>query len=120
MLLPPREGYDSKQAFITNLEVDDEIGLDRRITEQKITQYTARGGIETSYKKIKDFAAWTTSKAFEVRLFHFGMAVLLYNMWLLVDFLVQATVYDEFRPKPRLTAKRFLDFVDQRLRTLLG
>lgn len=94
--------------------------LDRRMTEQKINRYTSRGGIETSYKKIKEFAAWTTSKAFEARLFHFGMAVLLYNMWLLVDFLVQVAVYDEFRSKPRVTAQWFLEMVDQRLSTLLG
>jgi len=43
-----------------------------------------------------------------VRLFHFGFAVLLYNMWLLVDFLIQAAIYDEVRYKPRVTAGRFM------------
>jgi hypothetical protein len=28
--LPPDEDYDHVQAFATNLDVDDEIGLDRR------------------------------------------------------------------------------------------
>lgn len=60
------------------------------------------------------------SKHLVVRLFHFGMAVLLYNMWLLVDFLVQVAVYNEFRSKQRVTAQRFLEMLDQRLSTLLG
>ena len=77
-------------------------------TKAKVQRYNRRGGIENTYKKIKEFAAWTTSKAFEVRLFHFGFAVLLYNMWLLVDFLVQAAIYDEVRYKPRVTAGRFM------------
>lgn len=51
--------------------------------------------------------AWTTSKEYEVRLFHFGFAVLLYNMWLLVDLMVQASLDVEFRARPRVTASRF-------------
>jgi len=78
--------------FYTNTHVDDEIAVDRRQTRRKVEQYNRRGGIETAYKKIKEFAAWTTSKEFEVRLWHFGFAVLLYNAWLMVDFLVQVGV----------------------------
>ena len=78
-----------------------------------------RGGIETAYKKIKEFAAWTTSKEFEVRLWHFGFAVLLYNAWLMVDFLVQAGLDREFRSKPRITAQRFLSFLDRQLTRLI-
>ncbi|WP_277556231.1 hypothetical protein [Halobaculum limi] len=44
--------------------------------------------LSLAYKKIEVFAAWTTNKKFEVILFNFGFAVLLYNMWLLVNFLV--------------------------------
>jgi len=114
------EERDAPAPFITNSEVDDEIGLDRRRTKRKIQRYNRRGGIENTYKKIKEFAAWTTSKTFEVRLFHFGFAVLLYNMWLLVDFLVQVAIYDEVRYKPRVTAGRFMMLLDRRLMTLLA
>ncbi|TKX74082.1 transposase [Halorubrum sp. GN11_10-6_MGM] len=105
--------------FYTNTHADDEIALDRRQTKRKVEQYNRRGGIETAYKKIKEFAAWTTSKEFEVRLWHFGFAVLLYNAWLMVDFLVQAGLDREFRSKPRITAQRFLSFLDRQLTRLI-
>ena len=105
--------------FYTNTHADDEIALDRRQTKRKVEQYNRRGGIETAYKKIKEFAAWTTSKDFSVRLFHFGFAVLLYNAWLMVDFLVQAGLDVEFRSKPRITAQRFISFIDRQLTRLI-
>ncbi len=118
--LPPDEDRDECQTFLTNLAVNDEIGLDRRQTQKRIKRYTRRGGIETAYSKIKEFAPWTTSTAFSVRLFHFGFAVLLYDMWLLVDFLVQVSLgIVEFRPKPRVTAPRFRGFLRRRVITLL-
>lgn len=101
--------------FYTNKEVSDEIALDRRRTMAEVKRYNRRGGIETSYKKIKEFAAWTTSKDFSVRLFQFGFVVLLYNAWLLVDILVQVGLDVEFRTKPRITAERFRRFVKRRL-----
>jgi hypothetical protein len=105
--------------FYTNSEVDDELAVDRRQTRKKVEQYNRRGGIETSYKKIKEFAAWTTSREFEVRLWHFGFAVLLYNSWLMVDFLVQASLNVEVRSKPRVTAQRFLNFLNRKLIRLI-
>jgi IS4 transposase len=70
---------------------------------------------QTAYKKIKQFASYTTSKDYSVRLFEFGFAVLLYNIWLLVDLLVQVGMDVEFRTKPRITAQRFLAFVTRRM-----
>jgi len=119
VVLPPDEKRDHKQPFVTNLEVDDEIGIDRRSAARRIKRYRKRGGIENAYKKIKEFAAWTTSKEFEVRLFHFGFAVLLYNMWLLVDFLVQVSMQGDVQPKPEITADRFRRFLDRRVSALL-
>jgi hypothetical protein len=118
--LPPDEDRDHSQPFATNLVVDDEIGVDRRSAKRRITRYRRRGGIETAYSKIKEFAPWTTSTAFEVRLFHFGFAVLLYDLWLLVDFLAQ-TMLDvvEFRSKPRVTAARFRAFLCREVSALL-
>lgn len=118
--LPSDDAYDDEQVFATNLDVDDEIGIDRRSTKRRINRYQRRGGIETSYKKIKEFAAWTTSKEFPVRLFHFGFAVILYAMWLLVDFLVQTSLdVVEYRVKPRVTAQRFRNFLNQKLVRLI-
>lgn len=119
VVLPPDEKKDSPQPFMTNLEVDDEIGVDRRSAARRIKRYRKRGGIENAYKKIKEFAAWTTSKEFGVRLFHFGFGVLLYNMWLLVDFFVQISTDGEVRSKPVITASRFRGFLDRRVNALL-
>jgi IS4 transposase len=81
-----------------------------------INRYSRRWGIENSYKAIKDFLSWTTSKEFSVRIFYFGFAVLLYNMWLLVDLVVQVSLDGEkHRYKPRVTAKRFLNLVRKQL-----
>lgn len=101
--------------FYTNLYVSDKLAIDRRQAMRQIKKYNRRGGIETSYKKIKQFSSYTTSKAFEVRNFHFGFAVLLYNAWLMVDFLVQVGLDYEFRSKPRITSERFLSYLDRRL-----
>ena len=113
------DGEEAAVPFYTNTHVDDEIAVDRRQTRRKVEQYNRRGGIETSYKKIKEFAAWTTSKEFEVRLWHFGFAALLYNIWLLVDFLVQVGMDVEFRSKPRITAQRFRNYIQRRLTRLI-
>jgi IS4 transposase len=118
--LPADEDYDERQTFLTNLAVSDEIGLDRRQTYRRIKRYTRRGGIENAYGGIKEFAPWTTSKEYAVRLFHFGFAMLLYDMWLLVDLLVQLSLgVVEFRTKPRVIAPRFRGFLRRRLVTLL-
>ncbi|MGQ3723385.1 hypothetical protein [Natrialba aegyptia] len=118
--LPPDEDRDEVQVFATNLDVNDEIGLDRCLTKKQTNRYRRRGGIKTAYSKIKEFAPWTTSTNFSVRLFHFGFAVLLYDLWLLVDFLVQ-TLIDviEFRTKPRVTAPRFRAFLRRKVSALL-
>ncbi len=118
--LPPDEDHDQTQVFLTNLDVNDEIRLDRRSTRRRIKRYTRRGGIENAYGGIKQFAPWTTSREYSVRLFHFGFAMLLYDMWLLVDLLVQRSLgIVEFRTKPRVIAPRFRGFLRRRLVTLI-
>ena len=116
MILLPSTNDESKTvAFTTNVDVKDEIRLDREEAKGWVQRYSRRWGIENSYKTIKDFLAWTTSKNFVVRLFYFGFAVLLYNMWLLVDLLVQLSLDVEYRRKPRVTAKRFLNLARKHL-----
>ncbi len=117
VLMPPDEDTDAvsgPQPFVTNLSVDDELRIDRRRTAQKINRYSNRATIENSYSSIKQCAAWTTSKAFEVRWFHFAFACVIYNLWLLVDFLTQERIgVIETRTKPRITLKRFLQMLDR-------
>jgi hypothetical protein len=117
--LPPDDSYDDVQVFATNLDVDDKIGLDRRRTKRQIERYNRRGGIENAYKKIKEFGAWTTKMDVGVRLFHFGWAVILYALWLLVDFLVKLSLDLEYEVEPRLRAGRFRDLFGQRFRELI-
>ncbi len=118
--LSPDEDRDQTQVFLTNLAVDDEIRLDRRLTRRRIKCYTRRAEIENSYGGIKQFAPWTTSKEYAVRLSHFGFAMLLYDLWLLVNLLVQRSLgIVEFRTKPRVVAPRFRGFLRRRPVTLI-
>jgi hypothetical protein len=125
VMLPPDEDDDanppgSPQPFLTNLDVSDEVALDRRWAAKQIEEYNDRGAIENSYSSIKQCAAWTTSKEFEVRWFHFAFGCIVYNMWLLVDFLTQERIgVIETRKKPRITLSRFLDWLDRELVALL-
>jgi hypothetical protein len=124
-VLPPDDDDDvnkegSPQPFATNLDVSDEIALDRRLATEEIEAYSDRGAIENAYSSIKEAAAWTTSKEFEVRWFHFAFGCVVYNIWLLVDFLAQERIgVIETRKKPRITLSRFLDWLEQELGTLL-
>ena len=55
-----------------------------------------------------------------MRWFHFGFACIIYNLWLLTDFLVQERIgVIETRMKPRITLKRFLRWLDQALERAL-
>jgi IS4 transposase len=80
-------------------------------TRRIMGRYARRWGIENSYKSIKDFLAWTTSRNTAVRVFYFGFAVILYDMWLVVDLLVQISLNIEQRLKPRVPARTFLNIV---------
>ena len=119
VILAPSDDTDAvsgPQPFATNLAVSDELRIDRRETARKINRYNNRATIENSYSSIKQCAAWTTSKAFEVRWFHFAFACVIYNLWLLVDFLTQERIgVIETRTKPRITLKRFLRMLDREL-----
>jgi hypothetical protein len=103
-------------AFITNKDVRDEIQLDRDETQVVIDRYNRRWGAEVSYRSLKDFLAWTTSKEYPVRLFHFSFAVVMYDCWRLTDFTVQLEMDCDLRYKPRVKAKRFLHIALNALR----
>jgi hypothetical protein len=110
--IPSNSDPEKTVVFATNEGLDDEIGLDRRETKHRINRYRRRWGQETNYRALGGFLPETTSKDFSVRLFHFGFAILVFNMWRLVDFLVQLTLDTELRSKPRITASRFQRLVE--------
>lgn len=105
--VPKNTDPDEAVVFSTNKGVDDEIGLDRRETERLMNRYRCRWGSETNYRSLKEFLPSTTSKEYSVRLFHFGSGVLVFNIWLLVDFLIQVGLEIEQRTKPRLKPSGF-------------
>lgn len=47
--------------------------------------YKKRWGIETSYRKIGEFLPKTTSRSYTIRVFYFALAVLLYNVWIILN-----------------------------------
>jgi hypothetical protein len=103
-------------AFITNKDINDEIQLDWDETQVVIDRYNRRWGAEVSYCSLKDFLAWTISKEYPVRLFHFSFAVVMYDCWRLADFTVQLEMDCDIRYKPRGKAKRFLHIALNALR----
>ena len=52
-----------------------------------LKMYRKRWGIETGYRIIRKFLARTTSKRYNVRLLYFYLAIVLYNIWVLVNIL---------------------------------
>lgn len=109
--VPSTRKEDTTVTFVTNLAVSDATAEARRRTRRVMRRYARRWGIENSYKSIKDFLAWTTSRNTAVRVFYFGFAVVLYDMWLVVDLLVQVSLNIDQRLKPRVPARTFLNIV---------
>src|SRR6056297_1891053 len=109
--VPSNRKEDATVTFVTNLSVSDATKKTRGRTRRVMRRYARRWGIENSYKSIKDFLTWTTSRNTAVRVFYFGFAVILYDMWLLVDLLIQVNLDIEQRLKPRVPARTFLNIV---------
>jgi hypothetical protein len=109
--VPSDRKEDATVTFVTNLSVSDATKKARKRTRRVMRRYARRWGIENSYKSIKDFLAWTTSRNTAVRVFYFGFAVILYDMWLLVDLLIQINLAIDHRLNPRVSARTFLHIV---------
>jgi len=100
-LYVPSSSGEGTAVFVTNVDVgpDAAVSFCRR--------YSRRWQIEAEYKSLKnDFLGKTSSKDYRVRLFYFVFAVLLYNIWRMTSFLLQAAVssVEEFEYSPVLTA----------------
>jgi hypothetical protein len=92
--------------FATNLRV----GPDE--AESFCRRYSRRWQIENEYKSIKsDFLAKTSSKDYQIRLFYFVFAVLLYNIWRLTDLLLKASVDGAIDYAPVLTAGECVELI---------
>ena len=48
--------------------------------------FRKRWGIETSYRMVNKFLARMTSKLYGIRLLYFCLAILLYNLWVLLNY----------------------------------
>lgn len=57
-----------------------------------LKMYRKRWGIETGYRMIRKFLARTTSKRYNVRLLYFYLAIVLYNIWVLVNILSMVNI----------------------------
>ncbi len=71
--------------------------------------YPKRGGIETSYRLIKEeFSPKTKSKKYIIRLFYFELAVLFYNLWIFVNIFVFYSLFDDVKKNPIIHTLDFL------------
>ncbi|RBI60445.1 transposase [halophilic archaeon] len=105
-LYVPSTSGKGTTVFATNIRVGP------NEAETFCLRYSRRWQVENEYKSIKgDFLAKTSSKDYRVRLFYFVFAVLLYNIWRLTDFLLNAGVDGEMDYEPVLTAGECAEIV---------
>ena len=109
--VPATRKEDETVTFVTNLQVSDSTKAARGRIRRVMRRYARRWGIENSSKSITDFLAWMTSRNTAVRVFFFGFgfAVILSDMWLVVDLLGQISLTVKQRLKPRVPARMFLN-----------
>ncbi|EQB73199.1 MAG: transposase IS4 family protein [Ferroplasma sp. Type II] len=75
--------------FATNMDISP---------KKLLKLYRKRWGIETGYRMIRKFLARTTSKKHDIRLLYFYLAILLYNMWVLLNLVSRVkTIADNMR-----------------------
>ena len=57
-----------------------------------LRMYKRRWGIETSYRKVREFLPKTTSRSWLIRIFNFIFACLIYNAWVVLNARAQETL----------------------------
>jgi len=87
-----RFSYNTKGVWVDVVEAVDSKGLQYFLgtnlsgrPKRILKLYKKRWGIETSYRMIGQFCPKTTSNDYAVRVFYFVLAVLLYNVWVLLN-----------------------------------
>ena len=99
--------------FKTN---DPDVSVDDYETDQErdeaaaraVRPYSNRWAIEEGNKKIKEFAAKSRSRDHELRFFNFAFGTCLYNMWRIVDLLVQLSMEEQYDYSTDITSSEFL------------
>lgn len=101
---------DEYMAFIMNWRVT------KRQAKRLAGSYERRWGIETSYRVTDDFLPKTTSTDFALRQYYYRMAVLLYNVWVLVNGVVAKSLGLSADAAPPVTAKYLLTVLQNKHR----
>ena len=70
--------------------------MDPRSARPLADEYDARGGSRPRTGVMKDAGPWTTWNVYVVRLYHLFMVVL-YNLWILLNRLLQPMAFDPAR-----------------------
>jgi IS4 transposase len=104
-----RTREDDHFCLVTTRELDADVV---EFAEPMAQAYRRRWGIETSYRKVREFLPKTTSPTFSVRLFYFLFAVAVYNLWILVNLLLTQPHARECKPPiPTAIFREFLGVV---------
>jgi len=87
----PAKGEDGQATFrLVTMEEKGKLYIfatNTRIRPERIRRlFRRRWGIETSYRMVNKFLARTTSKIYSVRKLYFYLAILLYNLWVLLNY----------------------------------
>jgi IS4 transposase len=78
-----------------------------------VRPYRNRWIVEEGNKKLKQFMARTKSDDHCFRFFNMGFSIILYNVWRLVDLLVQLSLEREYDYSPLVTADEFLTCAEE-------
>lgn len=101
-----RDSNGKVKPFLTNASNLYALGVDL------FEDYGERWDIETGFDDIKNkFLPKTTSKDFNVRLFYFLFANLVYNAWTLTNVVVSRYIHGVINDKKLITAKKFLQAI---------
>ena len=91
-------------------------GNDADDIEDERGGYSWRWFVESGFKKVKEFLAYTKTGDADTRLFYMLYATLLFNTWMLVDRTVKKREGIEYEDSPELKAKTFAVIVANFLR----
>jgi hypothetical protein len=87
----PNRGKESQATFrLVTMEEKGKLlafATNTNISPERIRRlFRKRWSIETSYRMVRKFLAKTTSKIYGIRLLYFYLAILLYNLWVLLNY----------------------------------
>jgi putative transposase len=99
-----------KSAFATN----EKYSKDDPFLEEKIAvRYRKRMKIEFGYRSESAMRPRTTSNNYMIRVIYFLFSCLLYNLWMIADYIICIFLYGRKKSKPDTIAKNFLYFLSK-------